>query len=231
MFDPISTASSIIGGLYQNHSAGIQAEWARDWEKMMSDTAHRREVADLEAAGLNPILSVNKGASTPSTSMAPVSDPVTPALNVGLAAKQNKAAVEQMEQNTINLKKTNEGIDLQNDNIALQNRILAISMGKIENEVDQIEAATNLTRAQKDKAKQEIKNLMEENPRIRHSARETAASADIRESQVPGAKTEGEIDSSFVGRILRGIKRVRDSLGIGNTNSTTIEHNYGGKKK
>lgn len=33
----------------------------RDWQKMMSDTAHQREVRDLLAAGLNPVLSVTGG--------------------------------------------------------------------------------------------------------------------------------------------------------------------------
>lgn len=45
----------------------------RDWQEMMSNTAHQREIADLRAAGLNPILSASGGNGAAVTSGATAS--------------------------------------------------------------------------------------------------------------------------------------------------------------
>lgn len=50
-----------------------QAQINRDWQKMMSDTAHQREVADMLAAGINPVLSVSGGNGASVTSGATAS--------------------------------------------------------------------------------------------------------------------------------------------------------------
>lgn len=50
-----------------------QAELSRKWQEMMSNTAHQREIKDLQAAGLNPVLSVMGGSGAPVTSGATAS--------------------------------------------------------------------------------------------------------------------------------------------------------------
>lgn len=95
-----------IGGFLANQQTAASQNRAQDFMAEMSNTAHQREVADLRAAGLNPILSVNKGASTPSSSGQKMEN----ALGAGVTTALD----------TLRLKKDVEGMGSQ---IALNNQM------------------------------------------------------------------------------------------------------------
>lgn len=202
----LAGGAGLIGGLYQNHSAELQAEWQRDWEKMMSDTSHRREVADLKAAGLNPLLSVNKGASTPSTSVAPVSDPVQAGINSALAVRSNRADVDLKEASAANMRKQNEMLDEQIVGQVFENQIKLMSQGKIPEEIENLIVSRSKSITEQARIRQEIKNLLVEEGIL-------GSTAKLKAAEVPGAETEAAIDKSEPGKIGRILKRITDIFG------------------
>jgi hypothetical protein len=69
----IGAVGSYLGASEANKASAAQAEKQMSFQERMSSTAHQREVKDLIAAGLNPMLSAKLGgASSPAGAMAPV---------------------------------------------------------------------------------------------------------------------------------------------------------------
>lgn len=100
--DIASAGMSFLGGNMANSANAENALNQMDFQERMSNTSYQRSMQDMAAAGLNPILAYKQGgASSPSGTMANASDPVTPAINTGLASRLQTNQVN-------NLKKQNQ---------------------------------------------------------------------------------------------------------------------------
>ena len=184
----IGAGASLLGGALARRGARKQnkesIELAREqmaFQERMSSTAYQRSMADMRAAGLNPILAYQKGgASTPSGATAPVvnemSDLAHSAKNVGQKAMEMRI-----------LKATEDNIKAKT----------ATEMSQADKNYQDIHYSTEMI----NKAHQEINNLVAQE-RIQKENLSSARSAAV------AARESEEVLKTPIGRAARQLGTV-----------------------
>lgn len=170
-----------------------QAEAQMRFQQEMSRTAHQREVEDLRAAGLNPILSGTggAGASTPPGAAARIEN-----VDENTAATAQQIALNR--ENLDNLKETNK-------------QIRAETVKKVQEGYE--------SSARTEREKQHGSLLLEQRTteklnqdQIQANTALATHNASIAASSAKGAHLEGEIDETKYGAVMRYINRAMRAI-------------------
>lgn len=114
-------------GLVSSAISAKEASKNRKFQERMSNTSHVREVADLKEAGLNPVLSANHGASTPSGAMGNVPDlgaNYNTSQSIKVAKEQNRIADKNADINNKNAETARFIAEAQKENLGANTKKL-----------------------------------------------------------------------------------------------------------
>lgn len=202
-------AMNMIGQSNANAQNAAMAEKNMDWQERMSNTAYQRAMADMRAAGLNPILAYSKGgASTPGMSMPDMKNTMTGFMDVGNSAMQAYKTGADVEVAGEQAKQSTTQQDLNKATEALT------KASELKTKQDSITSATQaeLNRAAAANQSESALNAAVQNQVLQHEVTSAYGNARILKQQADDAEKYGFGPRAQTGgNIERTARRVIDT--------------------